>query len=363
MSSLVTSLLILAGVALLAVVVYNWRQGAKGGVSGRSKLGAGHGSARRPDVDPLLEPAKLDHGMPLDGAQHFSAQSGKAEPALNAISEHSPGLATAKAAPTTALMAKAAVSIDERVDAIVHISLNEPVPGDRLIALTSGLRRAGTKPVTVEAAGPQGWQALVSNASFDALRVGVLMSNRQGPLNGVEFSEFVNALQPLGEHLEVMIDPPNLTDIVNKARELDGHCAELDAQVALNVDSSQAISPTLLASFANEHHLVEKGNTRYCAVAPSGELLYMVLLSNQANRVNFLLDVPRVPERYMPWAAMVDAASAFAEYAGGQIVDDEGRVLSNDNLRQIGEQLGLRYQDLAHEGFEAGSPLAARVFS
>jgi FtsZ-interacting cell division protein ZipA len=109
--------------------------------------------------------------------------------------------------------------------------------------------------------------------------------------------------------------------------------------------------------------LTEKGNTRFIAIAASGETLFSVLLSNQANRVNFLLDVPRVAERLLPWAAMVDVAQAFAEFVGGYIVDDEGRALSNDNLRQIGEQLGHRYQDLAHEGFEAGSVLAARVFS
>ncbi len=350
MSSLVTSLLILIGVAMLAVVVYNWRQGARG-TAGRNKTGAVGGKGRRSELDPLLEPAKLEPDPALDGAQHFSANDPEA-PSSGQVS------AKVSTAPS-----KPAITIDERVDAIVHISLNESMPGDRLLALTAGLRRAGTKPVHVEAAGPHGWQSLVSNASFDALRVGVLMSNRHGPLNGVEFSEFVNALQPLGEHLEVMIDPPNLTEIVNKARELDSRCAELDAQVALNVDSPQALSPSQLEQFAREMHLIEKGNTRYSAVAASGETLFSVLLSNQANRVNFLLDVPRVPERLLPWATMVDCAQAFAEFVGGYIVDDEGRALNHDNLRQIGEQLGHRYQDLAHEGFEAGSVLAGRVFS
>jgi ZipA, C-terminal FtsZ-binding domain len=353
MNSLAYSVLIIVGLAILGVVLYNWRQGA--GKPQGSKTAA----LKRSEQDPLLEPASFTPTQPV-GARAASAEP---EHHLDLGEPLVPRPINEGLAPGVAANARGLPAIDERLDAIVSIQLPHAIPGDRLLALTAGLRRAGNKPVLIEAAGAGGWQPLVSNDSFDALRLGVLLSNRLGPLNGIEYSEFVSALQPLGEHLEVMIDPPPMAQVIANARELDEMCASLDAQVGLNIETTLALSTEQLEAVAEQAGLIERGNTRYVATAPTGEPMFTVSLSNQANRLSFNLDVPRVAERHNPWARMVDCAQSCATQLGGQIVDDEGRALSADHMRRIGEQLGQRYQELAQAGLEAGSPAAVRTFS
>ncbi|MFT4102324.1 MAG: cell division protein ZipA C-terminal FtsZ-binding domain-containing protein [Burkholderiaceae bacterium] len=255
-------------------------------------------------------------------------------------------------------------------DCIVEVRLAHPYPADRLIGLSQSLRRVGAKPVLFEgwyaSQGLAAWVPIAPgqpSTSYGLIRVGVLLANRHGPLNAMEFAEFTNGLGTLVTQLSASARLPEMKPVLEKARALDDACIELDAQVGLNVDAGQPLSPSDLERLAREQRLVERGSNRYARLGPAGEVLFSVSQIEQPNRITFLLDVPRAPAALQPWPALVECAKVTAVRLQGSLVDDEGRPLPDQALEQIGEQIAARADALEQAGFPAGSPLALRLFN
>jgi hypothetical protein len=193
--------------------------------------------------------------------------------------------------------------------------------------------------------------------------MGVLMANRAGPLNAMEFSDFVTRVRQLSERLGCRVVAPDMAGVLSRARVLDAECMRLDAQVGLNVLTEQALSPAQLAGLAAPLAISERGNNRYARLTGQGQIVFSVALSDQPNRLSLLLDVPRVPESLRPWSAMADCARIAAQHLDGKLVDDTGRDLSERAVDQIGLQLAHRYRELDAAGLTAGSAAALRVFN
>ena len=75
---------------------------------------------------------------------------------------------------------------------------------------------------------------------YEDLQVAVQLANRSGPLNALEFSEFVNAVQGLAEALDGATDLPDMSESVANGRELDSFAASCDVQLGVNVISDGA---------------------------------------------------------------------------------------------------------------------------
>lgn len=307
--------------------------------------------------------------------------------------------------------------LDSLVDCCVAIELEGPVASDRLIALGRRFRRAGSKPVLIEgstlpgvpaapvparavatddaggddaptevddAQAPTGaepvaqggraptdepdvaedpWESPVPGRHYRSLRVGILLANRHGPLNAMEYSEFVNGLQSLAESLGGFVDPPDMMKVLERARELDARCAALDAQIGVNVEVAEALSPADLGGIAQSADVIERGNNRYARLGDQGEVVFSVALGDTPNRLTFLLDVPRVAPEREPLREMVACAWHCAQALQGRMVDDTGRALTDAVFTRIEAQLAARYGALEGAGFRAGSPVALRLFN
>src|SRR5690606_10636578 len=105
--------------------------------------------------------------------------------------------------------------------------------------------------------------------------------------------------------------------VLERARQLDAECAQLDAQIVVNVDTPSALAPQQFAALAREVGLAERGNNRYAALGPAGEVLYSLALGERSNQLTLLLDLPRAPARAQPWRAMVECARQCAQRVGG----------------------------------------------
>ena len=349
MSSLEISLILLALVAIAATIGYNvW--------VGRRRAGR---APRAQDVargEPgFREQGAADRGEPslaMDGA---SGQSGGA----SGLDQQEAGT-------------RSQAGLNPIADCIVELALSAPLSGERLIQLTRGLRRAGSKPVLIEAlAGDAAaetqdepaWQPAAAGRQYVALRAGVLLANRHGPLNAMEFSEFVTAVQGLADQLSVLADTPDMASVLARARDLDEVCANLDAQLGIAVEAPEVLGVSELASLAAECNCVERGNNRYARLGPAGEVLFSLALADAPNRLQLLLDVPRAPASLDPWRAMIDCGRQCARRLGGPLVDDAGRPLPDTQIARIDEQIAQRYASLEAAGFAAGSSLALRVFN
>ena len=210
---------------------------------------------------------------------------------------------------------------------------------------------------------PNEWGALEPARRYQALRVGILMANRHGALNAMEFSEFVAGVQAIAEPLAVLADTPDMAAVLARARDLDATCAQLDAQVGVNVEAPEALGPAQLAALAATMSVVERGSNRYARMGVQGDVVFSVALADVPNRLTFLLDVPRSAPASDAWRKMLEAANACAQRVGGRLVDDGGRPLLEPALAQIGRQLVQRYESLEAIGLPAGSALALRVFN
>jgi hypothetical protein len=257
---------------------------------------------------------------------------------------------------------------------------------DRVMLLVQDFRRVGAKPVLVEAcaeaidpapmpglpaspvadatktAEPR-WHGLSKGGQYRALRLGLLLANRGGPLNAMEFSDFIARVRQLGERLGCRVLAPDMAGVLARARSLDAECLRLDAQVGLNVQTARTLSPAELAGLAAPLAVSERGNNRFARLTAQGQLVFSVALSDEPKRLSLLLDVPRVPEALRPWSAMADCARLAAQHLDGQLVDDTGRELSDRAVEQIGLQLAHRYRELETAGLSAGSAAALRVFN
>ena len=390
MSSLGISILILAVSAIVAVVAVNLAQA----LGRRRRLAA---ARPRGEADKARERGGEAAGealAPADerGASPRSARADRREPRLGDVeapagaepgfaSERDPDLdapheppeavgqpGPARSAPAPARPPAPAPLLSPMCDGSVPLPRGTRIPGERCIAAPRAIRRAGGKPILVDGL-PAGFASeddavpLAAGISFRALRMGVLLANRHGPLNAMEYSEFVAAAQAVADQLATLADTPDMADAIARARDLDATCAQLDAQIGLNVDSPEALGPAQVAALAAELGMVDRGGHRHARLGPGGELVFTMSLTDSPQRLGFLLDVPRTAESLEGWSAMLDCARDVAARLSGRVVDDAGRPIPLESLDTIARQLAQRYASLEAIGLPAGSPLAMRVFN
>ncbi|HYF60565.1 MAG TPA: cell division protein ZipA C-terminal FtsZ-binding domain-containing protein [Burkholderiaceae bacterium] len=393
-NTLWASLAALAAIAIAVVVVFNLLQGRQRRLrdAWRERL-AGRGepaAGSAPRAEPARAPAPVPAPAPAAPAERVeptfggidparpAGADGPVEPAFAAHDDEveAPVLAAtteadddappdAGPAPSAPPARQPGPVLDPRLDCVVAFSPDAPVAAERLLGAISTLRRAGSKPIAIEADTGDGHWTVPSAASapFRRVRAGVLLATRPGPLNAMEFSEFTAAMQTLGRAIgDPDVAMPDMRDVLEHARQLDETCALLDAVIGLNVETPQALSPAELAALAGGLGLVERGNNRFAALGDDGEVLFSLALGDRAEQLTLLLDVPRAPAAAEPWGRMVGCAMLCAERTGGRVVDDVGRPLTEAAAIEVARQLDQRYRRLQEAGLDAGSPAALRVF-
>jgi hypothetical protein len=229
------------------------------------------------------------------------------------------------------------------------------------------LRRSGSKPVMLEVLTEpplaEGWHLPRAGELCSAARFGLLLANRAGPVNALEYTDFAQRIREVAATLGVGVELADMAGTLSRAKSLDAESARLDAQVCIHVDASETLGPAQLASLAGPLAVVERGNNRYARLGPRGETLFSVALGEQSNRLSFLLDVPRVDPSSKPFAAMIESVRISARRLPGKIIDDSGKALSDRGIEAISAELEQRYAALAAAGLTAGSPAALRVFN
>ena len=256
--------------------------------------------------------------------------------------------------------------LDPRIDCIVEMRLREPISVERIVKEAGSLRRIGSKPVLIEVDTDSGqWRVLHSaQGNVRRLRVGLLLANRHGPLNAMEFSEFSDAVEPLGQALEAAdVRLPLMEPVLEHARQVDEYCAQLDNLIGVNVQMPKPLSGAELQSIAESLGLTARGNNRYARMSDSGDVLFSMALGDRSELVTFLLDVPRAPAQARPWSTMLECGRKCAALTDGQLVDDALRPLTDSAVSAVARQLESHYRSLDEAGLGAGSPAALRVFN
>ncbi|MBP0618719.1 cell division protein ZipA C-terminal FtsZ-binding domain-containing protein [Cupriavidus consociatus] len=320
-----------------------------------------------------------------------SAEDGDAEvvsapaPAAAPVPAAAPAPVPAPVAPPVAAVPDgqpAPAVIDPLIDCIVPLHLERKASGDRILPLTGRLRRAGTKQVHIEGlrAEANAWEPVTAGHQYEDLQVGVQLANRSGPLNALEFSEFITAVESLAEALDASADLPDMSETVANARELDGFAAGSDVQLGVNVISDGAPwSAAYVQNVATQDGLVlSRDGTRFIRYQANADGVQRPLFTLQFGDTNFLrddltvksgrqitllLDVPLADQDTRPFKTVCEYGHTLAQRMGAQLVDDNMRPLTEASFIAIFGQLETLYQKLEARGMPAGSPVALRLFS
>ncbi|MEN9774317.1 MAG: hypothetical protein RL322_1387 [Pseudomonadota bacterium] len=319
-------------------------------------------AADRPRPPPEAEPEPNARG-PAPGAASAPPQSVPSSlPSIRSVTQ------AAQRPLAPAALAEGLLS--PATDCIIELACAGIVQGEKLVPLAQTFRRCGTKPVlfevpvlVAEGAGERLWRAPRLDDRCRALRIGILLDNRSGPLNAMEFSEFIARVQEIADRLGARFDAPTLSEVLQAARRLDADCAQLDWTAGLNVDAAELLGPAQLAALASPLVITERGSNRYARLDEFGDPVFSVFLGERPNRLTFLLDLPRVEGPIEAWDQMVECAWIAARRLPGRLVDDSGKALTERFLDNISSQVRQRALALEAVGLRAGSAAARRVFN
>jgi hypothetical protein len=270
--------------------------------------------------------------------------------------------------------------LDALIDALVTLTLDTPVSGDFLLTHLPDVRRAGSKPVLVEGLDSQSgeWEPLQPGHRYGELLAGVQLANRSGPLNEIEYSEFVQKIQGFAEAVGALPDFPDMLDVVARARELDTFASARDAQLTLTLRSDAvAWSVGYIQQCAARQGFVPgvvPGRLVRPAVEEGDPPLLVLSFDSQAaladdpqkaavRECQLSLDVPQTAAAAEPFPAWHDAARQLADDMAASLVDDYGEPITLHAFAGIGRELDQLYRQLEARDLAAGSTAARRLFS
>jgi len=206
----------------------------------------------------------------------------------------------------------------------------------------------------------------------------VQLANRLGPLNQIEYSEFVMKTQAFADAIGGEPEFPEMLDEVARARELDQFASAHDAQLSFTLRAlSTAWSPGYVAQNAARMGFVA-GSIPGRMVLPATErgaapMLGLAFDTQAAmsedpektalREVTLSLDVPQVSRAQQPFERMRESAAALAASMGGVVMDDNSNVIAPAAMDVIGAELEQLYDTLDERDLSAGSVLARRLFS
>ncbi|MCU0813638.1 MAG: cell division protein FtsZ [Burkholderiaceae bacterium] len=306
------------------------------------------------------------------------------EPSLD-VGTAAEGVAERVADPALALEARTvpqrrAARLDALVDAIAPLAVEAPVSGEAVLAHLPPTRRAGTKPFLVEALNAETgeWEQPVAGQRYGEFQAGVQLANRHGPLNEIEYSEFVHKVQAFADAVGALPDFPDMLDVVTRARELDAFAQAHDAQLVMRLRAnSVAWSVGYLQQAAARHGMVPGAVPGRLVLPGEGDAVPPVLVlsfdaqaalaedPNQSalREAALSLDVPQTPEAAEPFAAWQRVGRDLCDDLDATLVDEAGHPITLHAFSAIDQELRTLYRALEARDLAAGSAAARRLFS
>ncbi len=273
------------------------------------------------------------------------------------------------------------VRLDASIDGMVPISLESPITGDMAIVHLPTARRAGSKFFHIEGLNTETheWEPPRTGERYSEFQAGVQLANRNGPLNEIEFSEFIQKVQTFAETLGGMVDAPDMLTVVTRARDLDAFAQSSDAVLRAELRSQGAAWSTgYLQQCAARHGFVAGAMPGRMVLPGSQERgdppVLLLTFDSQAaladdpmhavvRSATLTLDVPQTSESEAPFATWHRVATDLARDMEAMLVDDEGKPIPPEAFPTIGQQLAELYSQLGAHDLAAGSAAARRLFS
>lgn len=262
------------------------------------------------------------------------------------------------------------LSVDDLIDCVIPLEFENPVRGEKLLQEVAELKYVGKKPVHFIGLTHEGKRDEIAHGGvYTSMFAGVQMVSRNGPLNELEYSEFVSKLREIADRLNAHSDVPDMNRVMSNARELHQFVVEHDAQLSVNVLSNGAPwdITTLLGALEKQGFDVRADGR---LVMPDGDVGNLFTLSTNVSasetvtsKLTLLLDVPCVSPDLEGFGVMAKCARSLASRLGGTVVDDGNNPISEQALAEIADQVREFCNAMAVAEIPAGSRRAKRLFS
>jgi len=239
------------------------------------------------------------------------------------------------------------------------------------------LRRIG-KPVRAFGRRADGaWEVLSSHprSAFDQVECGLQLADRSGALSQDQLDAFTRALYEFAAEEGGAVSCPDKQEALDLARDLDLFCMDVDVLIGLNVVSadSRPFTSEAMHGLAMEARLSLEPDGSFHARDAFNHTLFT--LANQGedpfprdgrglttHGVTLLFDVPRVADGLAVFDRMTQLGFDLAGRLEGRLVDDNGRIVSEDSLNRDRARLMAFYQRMEARRIPAGGERALRLF-
>jgi hypothetical protein len=359
--TLAAALAIAAGAVLLALAMHGWWRVRRA----RPRKGATPSRFRANTLDERAEP-------PLDAP---AADGGDTVP------DGLASLGASEGGPRGP--ARRVPRLDALIDALVPLALDTPVSAEFVLQHAPLSRRAGSKPFHLEGLDTETgqWEPLTPGRRYSELQAGVQLASRSGALNEIEYSEFVQKIEALAEALGARADPPDMLEVVARARELDALAAPLDAQLAITLRSNSVAWSVGFVQQVAQRASLKAGAVPGRWVLPADEdgappVLVLAVEAQAAlaaadgapqgiavREAWLSLDVPQTPAAVEPFPAWHLMSKQLCDELDATACDDQGQPITLHAFDAIGREIDALYGRLEQLGLPAGSPAARRLFS
>lgn len=369
MTDLQTSLMAIGGTIVIGVISYNkWQE-----YKARKTVERAFSS----DQDDVLMKSPAPAGETIERHEPILVDEDGLQPAATApasaesFAAAPPSSDAAAVAPPVAQpVVQKDLPVDDLIDCVIPITPEGPLRGEKILPTLQTLRHVGGKPVHFIGQRDDGlWESIAHGGIYYALRAGVQLANRSGPLNEIEFSELVTRLRQIADDLDAEPDMPDMIHVMPGARGLHQFVTEYDAQLSVNVQSNGApwVINTLLAALERQGFDLRPDGRLVMPDGDGGVLFSLstnvTLAAESTSRLTLLLDVPRVAQGRDGFGAMISCARMLASRLDGTVVDDGNQPLSNAALEEIAGQVRDFYGHMEAADVPAGSVRAQRLFS
>ncbi|HET9113576.1 MAG TPA: cell division protein ZipA C-terminal FtsZ-binding domain-containing protein [Burkholderiales bacterium] len=399
MNSLQISLIVLAIVAVVAVLVYNWLQDRKYRKQWTATFGQQddvllkHGERR---IDPVVRETEIPDSRndfpeivaerpapiiepPERRVPESHDETGEmldADPGIAAEDQRSPDEIAEK--PGVAELPPAPV--DTELEFIIEIHAADAMPSSAFIKLMESQRAEG-RAVR--------WLGYANNSSswieispwreqeFYDVTIALQLADRSGAVSERQLIALGQEARALAEQFKGVANWRDIGSVLANAKELDQFCVEVDVLIGLNVVSPDGVTfnGAKIAEMAEADKMILNDAGVYQRYNERGDVIYSLCnhedtpfsaeyMSTLATHgITLLFEVPRVDNGVEMFAAMARFGFQLAKTLDGKLVDDNIRTLSAAGIEKIQTQLTEIYHRMDARGIPAGGQRALRLFN
>jgi hypothetical protein len=223
------------------------------------------------------------------------------------------------------------------------------------------------------------WERIIpdSSTTYSELKVGLQLVDRDGAVSATRLADFRELMGEIGHKEDADMVLPLVESAMERARELDAFCAEVDQIIGLNLlcGADRPLFASEVAGVVQPMGMSLQADGKFHLFGSDGATLFTLSVSDgtpfqhhtldqmRVSSLTLLLDIPRVSDSAQRFDEMTLFAMELATALRATLVDDQHVLLAKGALEQIRTSVATVEKRMIQRGIAPGSSQAMRLFS